>query len=42
MVGFQNIVLRGLGSHSALQPAGIIMAWAAAFFAIATWRFKFE
>jgi ABC-2 type transport system permease protein len=42
MVGFQNIVLRGLGSHSALLPAGIIVAWAAAFFGIATWRFRFE
>jgi len=42
MVGFQNIVLRGLGSGSALMPAGIIAAWAVAFFGIASWRFRFE
>jgi ABC-2 type transport system permease protein len=42
MTGFQNIVLRGLGAGSTLVPAGIIFAWAAAFFAVATWRFRFE
>jgi ABC-2 type transport system permease protein len=42
MTGFQNIVLRELGSGSALLPAGLILVWAAAFFGIATWRFKFE
>jgi ABC-2 type transport system permease protein len=42
MTGFQNIALRGLGVESTLLPAGVILAWAAAFFAIATWRFRFE
>lgn len=42
MDGFQNIVLRGLGVGSVLAPAGILLAWAAAFFGLAVWRFRFE
>ncbi len=42
MDGFQNIVLRGLGAASVLAPAGILLAWAAAFFGLAVWRFRFE
>ena len=42
MDGFQNIVLRGLGLSSVLLPAGILLAYAVAFFALAVWRFKFE
>jgi ABC-2 type transport system permease protein len=42
MTGFQNIVLRGLGADSTLLPAGILIAWTAAFFAIAVLRFRYE
>jgi len=42
MDGFQNIVLRGLGLSSVLLPAGILLAYAVAFFALAVWRFRFE
>ncbi len=42
MDGFQNIVLRGGGTGSALLPAGIVLAYALGFFGLAVWRFKFE
>ena len=42
MDGFQNIVMRGLGINSVLIPAGLLMAYALAFFGLALWRFKFE
>jgi ABC-2 type transport system permease protein len=42
MVGFQNIVLRGLGLSSVLLPAGILIAFTAVFFGLAVWRFRFE
>lgn len=42
MDGFQNIVMRGMGLSSVLLPAGILLAYAVAFFGVAVWRFKFE
>jgi ABC-2 type transport system permease protein len=42
MDGFQNVVVRGLGVESVLLPAGVLLAYAAAFFGLAVWRFKFE
>lgn len=42
MDGFQNVVLRGLGLNSVLFPAGILLAYAAAFFGLAVWRFRYE
>jgi len=42
MDGFQNIVLRGSGSGSALLPAGILLAYAVGFFGLAVWRFRFS
>jgi ABC-2 type transport system permease protein len=42
MDGFHNILLRGLGFPSVLMPAGILLAYAAAFFGLAIWRFRFE
>jgi ABC-2 type transport system permease protein len=42
MTGFQNIVVRGLDFNSILLPAVILFAYAAAFFGLAVWRFKFE
>ena len=40
--GWQNIVVRGLGLGSVLLPAGILLAYTAAFFGLAVWRFRFE
>ncbi len=40
--GFQNIIIRGLGLDAVLLPAGIILAYAAAFFGIAIWKFRYE
>jgi ABC-2 type transport system permease protein len=42
MDGMQNIIVRGQGLASVLQPAGILLGYTAAFFALAVWRFKFE
>jgi ABC-2 type transport system permease protein len=42
MDGFQNLVLRGLGIGSTLLPAGILLGYAAVFFGLAVWRFRFE
>jgi ABC-2 type transport system permease protein len=42
MDGLQNIVVRGQGLGSVWMPAGILLAYAAAFFGLAVWRFRFE
>ena len=42
MDGLQNIVVRGQGLSSTLLPAGVLLAYAAAFFGLAVWRFRFE
>jgi len=42
MDGFKNLVIRGLGLGSALLPAGIMLGYAAVFFALSLWRFRFE
>jgi ABC-2 type transport system permease protein len=42
MDGFQNILMRGLGSQSVLMPAGVLFGYALAFFGLAIWRFRFE
>jgi ABC-2 type transport system permease protein len=39
MTGFQNILIRGLGSASALLPVGILCLYALGFFGLAMWRF---
>ena len=42
MDGFENVVVRGLGLDSVLLPAGILLAYAIVFFAIAVWRISGE
>jgi ABC-2 type transport system permease protein len=42
MDGFQNVLQRGLGLGAALLPAGMLLAYSAAFLALALWRFRFE
>jgi ABC-2 type transport system permease protein len=40
MTGLQNLLIRGLDSSSAWLPAGALVAYAAAFFLLAVWRFR--
>ncbi len=42
MDGFQNVLIRGLGASMALLPAAALLGYAALFFLLACWRFKFE
>jgi ABC-2 type transport system permease protein len=42
MDGFQNLLVRGLGASSALLPAAVMLAYAAAFLGLAVWRFRLE
>ncbi len=42
MDGFQNIVLRGQGLAAVLLPAGMVGAYAALFYGLALWRFRFD
>jgi ABC-2 type transport system permease protein len=40
MTGLQNILIRGLGMASVWQPVLVLLAYAAAFFSLAVWRFR--
>ncbi|HSF83710.1 MAG TPA: ABC transporter permease [Anaerolineales bacterium] len=40
MTGLQNVLIRGLGLHSAWLPSGILLAYALGFFLLAVWRFR--
>lgn len=40
MTGFQNILIRGLDIGSVLLPVAALLAYAAAFFGLAVWKFK--
>ncbi|MEN4013148.1 MAG: ABC transporter permease [Chloroflexota bacterium] len=40
MSGYQNILIRGLDSASALLPALVLLAYAAGFFLLAAWRLR--
>lgn len=40
MNGYQNILIRGLGSESAWMPALLLLGYALGFFALAVWRFR--
>jgi ABC-2 type transport system permease protein len=40
MNGYQNILMRGLGSGSAWMPTLILTAYALGFFVLAVWRFR--
>ncbi len=42
MDGFKNIVARGLGLASIWLPAAALLGYAALFFSLAVWKFKFE
>jgi ABC-2 type transport system permease protein len=40
MIGYQNILIRGLGLESAWLPALVLLAYALGFFGLAVWRFS--
>lgn len=40
MDGFQDLLIRGLGLEAAWPAAGILLAYALAFFLLALWRFR--
>lgn len=42
MQGMLDIVLRGQGLSAVLPEAGVLLGFAAVFFAIGVWRFKYE
>ena len=42
MQGLNNLVLRGQGLAGVLPQAGVLLGFAAVFFAVGVWRFKYE
>lgn len=42
MQGFSNIVIRGVGPQEVLLEAAVLIGFAALFFIIGVWRFRFE
>ena len=42
MRGFTNVVVRGQGPQEVLLECGVLLGFAAAFFALGVWRFKYE
>ena len=42
MQGFQDVLVRGYGLAGILPEAGVLLGFAAAFFLIGVWRFRFD
>lgn len=42
LLGYQNLLVRGQGVLDILPQVGVLLAFAAVFFAIAIWRFDYE
>ncbi|MBM4422089.1 MAG: hypothetical protein FJ030_01690 [Chloroflexi bacterium] len=42
LAGYQDVIVRGLGASAILPEAGALLIFAAAFFGVAVWKFKFE
>jgi len=40
--GFQDVIVRGMGTAEVLPNVGVLLIFAAVFFAIAMWRFRFD
>jgi ABC-2 type transport system permease protein len=40
--GYQDVIVRGLTTPAVLPEVGVLMLFAAVFFSIALWRFKFD
>ena len=42
LLGFQNVMVRGMGFSGVLLPCGVLLAFAVAFFVVGVRRFRFE
>jgi ABC-2 type transport system permease protein len=42
MQGLNNLLLRGAGLVGVLPQAGVLLGFAAVFFAVGVWRFRYE
>jgi len=42
MIGFNDVILRGLGVTAILPVVGILIAFATIFFSLGIWRLRFE
>jgi ABC-2 type transport system permease protein len=42
LAGFQDVFVRGLGVSAILPDVGVLLVFAAAFWGIAIWKFRFE
>ena len=42
MLGFQDVIVRGQGLSGVMLEAGVLLAFAAVFFTIGVWRFRYE
>jgi ABC-2 type transport system permease protein len=40
--GYHDVIVRGLGIVQVLPETGILLAFAAVFFLVALWRFRFD
>jgi ABC-2 type transport system permease protein len=42
MAGFTDVIVRGQGVAGILPEVGVLLAFAAVFFAVGVWRLRFE
>ena len=42
LAGYHDAIIRGLGVTGVLPEAGVLLGFAALFFSIALWRFRFD
>ncbi len=42
MRGFTDVIVRGQGPQDVLLECGVLLGFAAAFFAVGVWRFRYE
>jgi ABC-2 type transport system permease protein len=40
--GYHDVIVRGLGIEQVLPETGVLLAFAAVFFLVALWRFRFD
>ncbi len=40
--GYQDVIVRGLGTAAVLPEVGVLLGFAVAFFGVAVWRFRFD
>jgi len=42
LMGFQDVIVRGLGTAAVINEVSVLLGFAVVFFGIAVWRFRFE